>query len=533
MGNVRTPDRSESDSARFFVTGAAEARAGGIGHYQIGLAVDAGRARAARPCSVEVRLAVAGAAAPPLAAALESAAEGVAPAIAVRGDGAGARVTFAPGAPPLLAFSLAIPEGATSMRLDLAAADAGAHVEPEAAAAVTRVIGAPSEARWWIAGALDAGAGGLDRCTIGHDGPGAAPGAAIGVGLRLGLPRAAHDLAAAAAAAVAHDIAAAVAGLGPGAAVSAEGARLIFAAGAPRSLDVTLRHLARALGAGDTAFTLALEGARGASSVIPARGIVSGIAGEPGAAPRWRLTRERGGRGGRATYLVDYAGPALKPGEKAMVVLRPRPETPAVRAALAADLDAALAGRRGVSRQGLKLVLDHAALPTILLLLLPALEAAARAEGRHLTLDLADPAPGTVAPGAASVVVEPVAVGVIVDGDAEPAPFAASIAAESAWAEDGAHVHSRDADPRLGAVALAGGGRGLSLDYAALIDLSAGAETLRIGGDKGDRLDADLSGHAVRIEDHGSFTRYIVDGGAHRLEVDNAIEQAIRAHFEH
>jgi hypothetical protein len=525
MGTVHTESRTESDSARFYVTGAAAARAGGVGHYQIGLTAAGGRAR-----SVDVRLSVVGAPPPPLAAALERAAEAVAPSIAVDGSGAAARITFAPDAPSLLPFSLAIPAGATSLRLDLAA-DGADMVEPEAAAAVTRVLGAPVEARWWIAGAVDAAKGGLDRIAVGHDGPGAAPGREIGVGLRLGLPRAAEGLAEAAEAALADDLAEAVIAIGSGSGVAAAGLCLTFAAGAPRTLDVPLLRLGRLLGAGETAFTLALEAARGASAVISQRGLVSGVAGAAGAPARWRLTRERGGRGGRTTYLVDYTGPAPKPGETASVALRVRPETPSAAAALAADLDRAVAGRRGIVRQGTKLVLDHAALPLLLLLLLPALESVARAEGRTLALSLDDPAPGTVAADAAAVAVEPASVDVIVDSDAGPAP--APVAVESAWAEDGAYVHSRDADPRLGAVALDGGGLGLRLDYAALLDLAAGAETLRIGGAKGDRLEADLSGHAVRVEDHGAFTRYIVDGGQHRLEVDNAIEQAIRAHFEH
>lgn len=524
------------DRPRFFVTGAAELRAGAVGHYQLGLA---GRLDA--PQSVEVSAAAGAGAAPALLEALASAAAEASPAIQVRpaGTGDGVAVTFAPGAPPVLPFRLAAPPDAAALRLSIAAPRTGeGAVEPAAAEVATRIRPSIPRARWRLDGALDGAGGAGGRYTISHDGPGAAPGETIGVTLRIELARGAADRLAAAEAALAEDLAGAVSALGPGAGVSAAGLALEFAAGAPASLALVPGRLLAALGAGETPFTLRLAAPRGAAAISPEHAAVAAVAGAVAAGPRWRLSRERAGRGGRATYLVDYSGPPVGRGGAASVRLKPVPATPAADAALAADLDRATQGRRGVRREGLRLVFDHGALP-MLLLLLPALEALARAEGRPLALELAEPAPGALAPGAAAVSVEPALAPVIVDGDlVEPVSVAGALdpafrsGGGDAWAEDGAYVHSRDGDPRLAAALRDdGGGLVVRLDYAGLLDLAGGAEVLRLGGDKGDRLEADLSGHAVRVEDHGGFTRYIVDGGAARLDVDNDIEQAVRAHF--
>jgi len=56
-------------------------------------------------------------------------------------------------------------------------------------------------------------------------------------------------------------------------------------------------------------------------------------------------------------------------------------------------------------------------------------------------------------------------------------------------------------------------------------------QTLTVVGDEGDSVNADFSGHAVSKEDHGSFTRYVIDNGAARLDIDNDIQQNVVGDF--
>jgi hypothetical protein len=50
---------------------------------------------------------------------------------------------------------------------------------------------------------------------------------------------------------------------------------------------------------------------------------------------------------------------------------------------------------------------------------------------------------------------------------------------------------------------------------------------LTIVGDSGDKVSADLTGHSVAVADMGAFTRYVVDGGAATLDIDNNVQKNI------
>ncbi len=73
----------------------------------------------------------------------------------------------------------------------------------------------------------------------------------------------------------------------------------------------------------------------------------------------------------------------------------------------------------------------------------------------------------------------------------------------------------------------AGADNTLVLSFDDLLDMTEVDNTLTILGDNGDTVNADLSGHTVKSEDHGAFTRYVIDGGVAVLDVDNEVQQNI------
>ncbi|MBL8663054.1 MAG: hypothetical protein JNM29_09520, partial [Candidatus Odyssella sp.] len=67
----------------------------------------------------------------------------------------------------------------------------------------------------------------------------------------------------------------------------------------------------------------------------------------------------------------------------------------------------------------------------------------------------------------------------------------------------------------------------LKLTYQDLLTMTDSGHQLTILGDSGDKVSADFTGHAVAVADMGSFTRYVIDGGAATLDIDNHVQKNI------
>ncbi|MCW5773973.1 MAG: hypothetical protein KIT16_20185, partial [Rhodospirillaceae bacterium] len=65
------------------------------------------------------------------------------------------------------------------------------------------------------------------------------------------------------------------------------------------------------------------------------------------------------------------------------------------------------------------------------------------------------------------------------------------------------------------------------LTYQDLLTMTDSGHQLTIVGDNGDKVSADFSGHSVAMADMGSFTRYVIDGGAATLDIDNHVQANI------
>ncbi|MGH7005271.1 MAG: hypothetical protein ACREIP_15115, partial [Alphaproteobacteria bacterium] len=67
----------------------------------------------------------------------------------------------------------------------------------------------------------------------------------------------------------------------------------------------------------------------------------------------------------------------------------------------------------------------------------------------------------------------------------------------------------------------------LKLSYQDLLTMTDSGHQLTIVGDSGDKVSADFSGHDVAVADMGAFTRYVVDGGAATVDIDNNVQKNI------
>lgn len=67
----------------------------------------------------------------------------------------------------------------------------------------------------------------------------------------------------------------------------------------------------------------------------------------------------------------------------------------------------------------------------------------------------------------------------------------------------------------------------LKLTVQDLLTMTDSGHQLTIVGDSGDKVSADLSGHNVAVTDMGAFTRYVIDGGAATLDIDNHVQKNI------
>jgi len=67
----------------------------------------------------------------------------------------------------------------------------------------------------------------------------------------------------------------------------------------------------------------------------------------------------------------------------------------------------------------------------------------------------------------------------------------------------------------------------LKLSFQDLLTMTDSGHQLTIMGDSGDKVSADLSGHSVAVTDMGAFTRYVIDGGAATLDIDNHVQKNI------
>ncbi|HEY7611017.1 MAG TPA: cadherin-like domain-containing protein [Alphaproteobacteria bacterium] len=67
----------------------------------------------------------------------------------------------------------------------------------------------------------------------------------------------------------------------------------------------------------------------------------------------------------------------------------------------------------------------------------------------------------------------------------------------------------------------------LKLTVQDLLTMTDSGHQLAIVGDSGDKVSADLSGHSVAVTDMGTFTRYVIDGGAATLDIDNHVQKNI------
>jgi Ca2+-binding RTX toxin-like protein len=67
----------------------------------------------------------------------------------------------------------------------------------------------------------------------------------------------------------------------------------------------------------------------------------------------------------------------------------------------------------------------------------------------------------------------------------------------------------------------------LKLTFQDLLTMTDSGHQLTIVGDSGDKVSADLSGHSVAVADMGAFTRYVIDGGAATLDIDNNVQKNI------
>lgn len=67
----------------------------------------------------------------------------------------------------------------------------------------------------------------------------------------------------------------------------------------------------------------------------------------------------------------------------------------------------------------------------------------------------------------------------------------------------------------------------LKLTFQDLLTMTDSGHQLTILGDSGDKVSADFTGHSVAVADMGSFTRYVIDGGAATLDIDNHVQKNI------
>ena len=67
----------------------------------------------------------------------------------------------------------------------------------------------------------------------------------------------------------------------------------------------------------------------------------------------------------------------------------------------------------------------------------------------------------------------------------------------------------------------------LKLTFQDLLTMTDSGHQLTIVGDSGDKVSADLTGHNVAVTDMGAFTRYVIDGGAATLDIDNHVQKNI------
>ncbi len=67
----------------------------------------------------------------------------------------------------------------------------------------------------------------------------------------------------------------------------------------------------------------------------------------------------------------------------------------------------------------------------------------------------------------------------------------------------------------------------LKLSFQDLLAMTESGHQLTILGDSGDKVSADFTGHSISVADMGSFTRYVVDGGAATLDIDNHVQRNI------
>ena len=67
----------------------------------------------------------------------------------------------------------------------------------------------------------------------------------------------------------------------------------------------------------------------------------------------------------------------------------------------------------------------------------------------------------------------------------------------------------------------------LKLTFQDLLIMTDSGHQLTIVGDSGDKVSADFSGHNVAVTDMGAFTRYVIDGGAATLDIDNHVQKNI------
>ena len=74
---------------------------------------------------------------------------------------------------------------------------------------------------------------------------------------------------------------------------------------------------------------------------------------------------------------------------------------------------------------------------------------------------------------------------------------------------------------------VADGANELALSFQDVMDLSEVTGGLVVHGRDGDAVSADLRGHTVANEDHGSFNRYVIDGGAAQIDIDKVVQQNI------
>jgi hypothetical protein len=67
----------------------------------------------------------------------------------------------------------------------------------------------------------------------------------------------------------------------------------------------------------------------------------------------------------------------------------------------------------------------------------------------------------------------------------------------------------------------------LKLTFQDLLTMTDSGHQLTIIGDSGDKVSADFTGHSVAVADMGSFTRYVIDGGAATVDIDNNVQKNI------